>query len=419
MNGKAAAGLALLLTVLLTPLPRGGGAVWAQRPPSPRLIVRLLNGPDEARRVQAISAIHRNPAAWIPVVDQLVHAARLRLEKTSTAAEIPSSTFRLVRSLARIEHRDVDAFLTELLDCDRTEIAMSVADALGEFQRGELISALRQQTELPEFESHYGFRFNLVRALVRMKHPQAIEFLGELEPTLDGQLAYETGKQLDAVTADDFRGDEARFQAWKEKTGRARQSEPIQLVASSGSRQPIRLAESDYYGIPIHAKSVAFVLDCSGSMNDRTYHSTRLAEAKRELVRTIRSLPADAEFTIIIFNEMIHPWRHELTTASEENKASAFQFIRRVGCGKATNTYGALRRAIDLDDNLEAIYLLSDGRPNRGSITAPGMIVSDIATRNRFRHLVINTIGVAVRGVTESFMRALAEQNAGEFRAVD
>ena len=50
----------------------------------------------------------------------------------------------------------------------------------------------------PEFSESYGFRFNLVRALAQMEHPDAVEFLTELQQQLDGQLHYQLQSALDA-----------------------------------------------------------------------------------------------------------------------------------------------------------------------------------------------------------------------------
>ena len=381
-----------------------------------RRIARVLGGRNEARKLQVLVSLEQNTRQSIAVHQELIRIAQANAEKAAGTGDVPMSTYRLIRLLGSIQRPATQQCLVELLDCERVEIAMASADALGEYRRFGAIEALQKQTERAEYESFYGFRFNLIRALVQMRHAEAIEFLGELEPQLDGQLEHEVERVLDEVTVDDFRGDQARFETWQEATGRARTSEPIQLASSAGSQGRIRLQPS-YYGLPIHAKRLVFVLDCSGSMDERTYRGNRLSDAKRELVSTITSLPSGSEFTIVAYNTLIRPWRAELTVATEENKAEAFQFISRLRSGQATNTYGALRHALDLSSNLEAIYLLSDGRPNRGAITVPKLIVQDLTARNRLRHLSINTIGIGVSGPTENFMRALAEQNAGEFRS--
>lgn len=407
-------GVLTILTVAGAILPRD---LPAETPPVSRGLIRLLNGRSEAKRSQAITALGQDTRRLIESHEAILDATTRRIDATANADEIPLSTFRLMQLLGRIERPAAEDYLIELLDHERMEVAMIAADTLGQYQRFGAIEALKQQVDRAEFDSHYGFRFNLVRALVCMRHPDAIEFLGELEPKLDGQLAHEVKGRLDDITVASFHGDQARFDAWQSRDGRMNTFEPIRLASDSGSRERIVLKPS-YYGIPIHAKRLVFVIDCSSSMLDRTYHGTRISEAKRELLAAINALPSDAEFTIIMFNETIRPWRTELIVATDENKAKAHQFVAGLVPAQATNTYEALREAIYLDSSLEAVFLLSDGKPNRGTIRVPAMIVQDITERNRFRHLAINTIGISVGGTTLSFMQQLAERNAGEFRAV-
>jgi hypothetical protein len=102
--------------------------------------------------------------------------------------------------------------------------------------------------------------------------------------------------------------------------------------------------------------------------------------------------------------------------ATEENKRAAVDFIRRLGYGDKTNTYGALRYSLEFDDQLEAVYLLTDGKPTIGEIVSKPRIVADILHRNRFRHLNFNTIGIAVDGSTKAFLQQLAKESNGEFR---
>ncbi len=404
--------------------PTAATVAWGQSPKrarasSPRLVSRVLNGRSEPRRLQLIQQLASDSRFQREAVEEIVAASESYLERAAEIDSLPPSAAELLRLLGRIEHPATERLLVELLQHERLDIAMITADALGEFRRFDAIEPLTEQTEHPAYPEHYGFRFNLVRALLRMRHPDAIEFLGTLETTLDGQLRHELGKHLDEVTSDQFRGDNERFDAWRRETGRAAESAPLKLASQSGSNERMELAKSSYYGVPIHAQRLVFVIDISGSMNKSTYGGTRLSHAKRELVKTIRALPDDAEFTIIAYNELVLPWRADLVPAVEENKASALRYVAGLRTNKSTDTYAALRETFRLDSNLEAVFLLSDGRPNRGEITVPAAIVQDISRRNRRHNLLINTVGISVSGPTQEFMERLAETNAGTFRAVD
>ncbi|MDB4653908.1 VWA domain-containing protein, partial [bacterium] len=102
--------------------------------------------------------------------------------------------------------------------------------------------------------------------------------------------------------------------------------------------------------------------------------------------------------------------------ATEENKLEAITFIRKLGFGDRTNTYGALRKSLTFDQDLETVFLLTDGQPTIGETVEPKKILVDILGRNRFRHLNFNTIGIAVNPNTEAFLKQLAIGSGGEYR---
>jgi len=283
---------------------------------------------------------------------------------------------------------------------------------------------LKQQASRPEYQASYGYRFNLLRAFTRMHHPDAIDFLTAVHPTLNGQLKHLIGTALESVTVSDFMGDEERFSEWKareneEETKDENGQDKIVFKTAgyeSESLNRIKFAKPQYYGIDIHAQRMMFIIDHSSSMEDYWAGMSRLARAKLELIKVIRELPEETEFAIMFFETSVRVWRKELLIASEENKLEAIAFIRRLGFGDRTNTYGALRQSLNFDQDLEAVFLLTDGQPTIGETVLPEKILMDILGRNRFRHLNFNTIGIAVNPNTEAFLKQLATGSGGEYR---
>ena len=159
-----------------------------------------------------------------------------------------------------------------------------------------------------------------------------------------------------------------------------------------------------------------FIIDHSGSMEDQWGGMSRLTRAKLELIKVIRELPEDTEFALMFYETGVRLWRNELVLASESNKLEAIAFIRRLGYGDRTNTYGALRESLAFDNDLESVFMLTDGRPTIGATVEPAKILADILGRNRFRHLNFNTIGIAVNPNTEAFLKQLADGSGGEYR---
>ncbi len=382
-------------------------------------LLRTLSGRNEQTRLRSLASINRNPSARRNAIDDLVTAAQRHAAETKRAEIVRPSTVALLYAIGRTDQPEAESLLIELLDAEHPGIAMASADVLGEFKYYGAIDYLKKQIDRPEYAESYGFRFNLVRSLALMQHPDAVDFLTQLRESLDGQLRFQLDKLLSDVTVSHFHGDQDRYEKWlATESGEEPKRESFFANADvePDSLNRVRLGRPQYYGIDIHAKRLMFIIDHSGSMKQYWGNYTRLDRAKTELIRAINELPDNAEFAIVFYHTNVKHWRNELCSATEENKLEAIQFVRRLGYGNQTNTYGALRRSLDFDDDLEAVFLLTDGRPTTGDIVAPVSIVNDILHRNRFRHLNFNTIGIGVKGPTETFLKKLAADSNGEFR---
>lgn len=377
-------------------------------------LYRSLIGRSEAVRTRALTPFHVNPGSTRDSLDDLIAAAKKNAEETEPDEIVRPSTLRLIYLIGTVDDPASEGLLVELLDSPHTGISMVSADSLGKNKFYGAIDYLKKQIDRPEYDEMYGFRFNLVRAFAQMEHPDAVDFLCQLRRTLDGQLRFQIENVLKDVTVAHFQGDDQRFAEFEKQERGEQIFKPAAFDPASLNR--MKLERQQYYGIDIHARRLMFIIDRSGSMKDYWGGMSRLERAKGELIRAIRELPEDSEFAIIFYDTAVKEWREDLVYASEENKLEAIQFVRRLGYGDRTNTYGALRRSLEFDDDLEAVFLLTDGRPTAGNIVAPSGIVNDILHRNRFRHLNFNTIGIAVEGPTESFLRRLAEESNGEYR---
>jgi hypothetical protein len=377
-------------------------------------LLRGLTGRSEQVRMRALASVI-DPVRRRQALGDLVTAARLLAAETSGDELARPSTVELIYRIGQVDDPESERVLVELLDAQHLGIAMVSADALGKNKFYGAIQPLRQQIDRPQYASSYGFRFNLVRSLAQMEHPDAVEALTELSQALEGQLGYQVNQLLGDVTLSHFLGDAERYEKWK---SRDQKRERIFQAAAfePESLQRVQLERQQYYGIEIHAKRLMYIIDHSGSMREYRGGLTRLERAKQELIRSITELPSDTEFAIVGYHATVHPWRYELVQATEENKREAIAFVRRLGYGVKTNTYGALRLSLEFDDQLEAVFLLTDGEPTVGEIVAPAAIINDLLHRNRFRHLNFNTIGIGLQGPTKTFLQRLAEESNGEFR---
>ena len=69
------------------------------------------------------------------------------------------------------------------------------------------------------------------------------------------------------------------------------------------------------------------------------------------------------------------------------------------------------------DDEVDTIYLLSDGVPSYGTVARDFRVLQEVRRHNRWRRVVIHTILLGTKGTDRKFMASLAGATGG--RAVD
>jgi hypothetical protein len=203
----------------------------------------------------------------------------------------------------------------------------------------------------------------------------------------------------------------------------------------------------EYFGIEVSSKRMGFVVDISSSMRqmvpvkegalddppDDGKGRTRPAAPrrggrrggggkamkidilKRELSRLIKKLPADVYVNILCFDANFKAWQKTLQPIRGKGRAKAVSYVQNLNTGSGTNVFDTLESALK-DKRVDTIYLLTDGKPTRGRITAPAAILSEIKLLNRVRGVTIHTIAF---GEPSDLLKKLAEQNDGQYRFVD
>ncbi len=186
-----------------------------------------------------------------------------------------------------------------------------------------------------------------------------------------------------------------------------------------------------FYGIRTYSKRIVFILDVSGSMEEKAEYESSMKRkidvAKEELDKAIASLPADALFNIIFYSTEVEIWRKTLIEADAKTKKVAKAYVAEREPGGGTNIHEPLMRAFELagrgakdkeygDVSVDTIFFLSDGQPTAGRITDPEDILREVAAQNKLRKIQIHTIGVG-RDHHREFMRVLAESSGGQYIA--
>jgi hypothetical protein len=163
---------------------------------------------------------------------------------------------------------------------------------------------------------------------------------------------------------------------------------------------------TSFFGKKVAVKSVAFVIDASGSMQ-----GARFVRARAELVSALMQMKQKQEFFIVFYTDQTYPlfWPQSVVSllpANAENLRKTGLWLERARTSGGTQPQEAMSLALSLKPDV--IFLLSDGDipPETRDIVArtnKGSIIHTIA-------LGSNT-GAAV-------MRQIAEENQGEFRFI-
>ena len=207
---------------------------------------------------------------------------------------------------------------------------------------------------------------------------------------------------------------------------------PVMVKSESNS------GSTSFYGIKTESKHIIFIIDISGSMGEvggkNEQGQYRIDVVKRELTNAIKSLQAEdgdergaASFNIVAYAAEVQVFKDgKMIDATKSNKEKAFKWIEGLGADGATNIYDAIEQGFEIIDTRRAmkqfekgadtIFLMTDGKPNRGRVTDPVLIREEVRKLNRERKLTIHTIGVG-EGHDASFLKALAAENNGEYLA--
>jgi hypothetical protein len=197
--------------------------------------------------------------------------------------------------------------------------------------------------------------------------------------------------------------------------------------------RPQNVSAQEYYNVPIEDGGVAFLLDASGSMENRSEkikavaesilrgvaaafegtsveqsefgkaiidraaktkkapQITKMATARRELIRALDTLRDDTNFfTIITFGEHATEWPGGVRAAGSPARALAREYLATVSAAGGTPMAEALQLGFQTP-NVRTLFVVSDGRPTTGEVL---QLVRQLQESREGRRMVINTIGI-------------------------
>jgi len=340
-----------------------------------------------------------------------------RMTNTTRKGGMDIRAVGALQALAEGENAEVQSqvlsYLNEFLGTPRANLLLLHTMIDEQAPKGDAEDVLRMLTLFTKaefFDQNFGYRRCLVQGLMQVKDKEALTYLIDLLPRFKGLVQFDVVSHLIAATGQNFGDDAAKWKAWWAEN--QNRKEPLEKPKTPPVGNYGDFGE--YYGIPICAKRVVFVLDTSLSMR-----GAKIDAAKTELIRAIKELPKEVYFDVIAFDNTVRVWRPELVAANEQTKQMAVNVVLEQPLKFKTASYDALEAAFGL--NPEAIYFLSDGAPFGGKIDDPKTIISTISEINRVRRVSIHAIGVATKlsAVLESFMKGLAAANWGIYKPVN
>ncbi|MCZ6786587.1 MAG: VWA domain-containing protein [Planctomycetota bacterium] len=233
-------------------------------------------------------------------------------------------------------------------------------------------------------------RLGAVRAAQRLRSKKLIPPLIGLVSRETGRVAARAGAVLEDLTGAGYGTDGARWKRWWKRNGAAVEIRPP-------SRKPTHsgtVATITFKRIPVVSRRLCFVLDASRSMDKPAPGAkgkTRWELVRADLMAVLSKLPKKSRFNVILFRTTVEEWRKSLTAATPSAVRRCAQWIEEAKPSGWTNLFDAVALALS-DDELDTLYILTDGVPSRGAETKRRAILDEIAFLNRYKLVQINCV---------------------------
>jgi Mg-chelatase subunit ChlD len=275
-------------------------------------------------------------------------------------------------------------------------------------------------------------RLAAAQALADIKTPASVQRLVDALERETGRLREDIVAMLERLTG---RALGADGQAWREFLDSA----PPDFLNRGDDVALRRLGPPSYVSSGVHYYSIStasqrFVLltDLSGSMDipvrlaGSTELRSRLAVTQGELSRLIEALDRRVALDLVTFRERSQLWKPRLARIDERTRKAALREVDDYKAYGGTNIHGALadvfdmaERALDAplpsDEDLDTLFLLSDGVPTEGEIQDTELLLQYVAERNRTLRLRIHCISLSDEPDSRDFLRRLAVSGTGHY----
>ncbi len=242
-------------------------------------------------------------------------------------------------------------------------------------------------------------------------------------------ITHEAARALRLLTGQDHGFSRSRWEAWFADAGPTLQLPTVQeCLALEEARRVRRSGEgggtsASFYGLQITSTRLCFVLDTSGSMASRAsgrgthgpdHHTTRMEVAKLELKNALNQLLDGVRFNYITFDSVARAYKNDLTRLDSKSRKKALDQVEQIFPAGETALFDGLRLALK-DEQIDTIYLLTDGVPTKGELVSEQAILNRVAELTIDRKIQIH--GVAI-GQRSSLLKALSDAHGGFYTEI-
>ncbi len=202
------------------------------------------------------------------------------LSRRAKKNELGMTSVPVLAALMAAKSEQTESAVQEFFDktLDKSKVGALVvtelADQLGARDQEDSLPILVKLTKTKVFEHHFGPRRAVVWGLIRLDRLESLGVLISLLADIKGEVRADIVKYLTAVTGQNFLENPQAWSSWWDVN---KESFILPAPAARMSVESVAAAGTpSYYGQPIYAQRIVFVMDISGSMA-----GFRLAAAKR------------------------------------------------------------------------------------------------------------------------------------------
>jgi hypothetical protein len=308
-----------------------------------------------------------------------------------------------------LEHPEVRAAVRKLLASPGKEARILALDALPPTGEAEIVEAAARSLRHGAWQVRAAAAEALGRGRAKAAIPPLIAQLGT-ERHVRARRA--VAAALHRITGLGFADYADVWRRWWREQGDAfvvPADPPEPRAPAAGERRTV----ATFYGVAVEENAVVFVLDRSASMlqRDAAGGRSRFDVAVGEVVGAVGKLGKGVRVNVIVFGTDVWRWRKAMTPWQGATPAELAADLARLSPEGGTYLYDALETAL-AEEEVEAIYLLSDGEPSGGKFTDAARILAEVGARNRFTRATIHCVAV---GLDSWLLKQLAARHGGSY----